>query len=126
MRNRVTDLLTNRHRHRLKRRHTDTQAQLQIGGGSERARERDVLFIFFLYPLFRLLVFQSRAIEVWRGVVRSMPDRARSMYKVYLRSMRIHVWDMWRVPIQGVYVVYVLTWRIGWRIGIRYIFNFYQ
>jgi hypothetical protein len=40
-------------------------------------------------------------------------NRIRSVvYEVYLRSTRI-IWDMWRIHIRCVYVVYVLTWRIG-------------
>jgi|LauGreDrversion2_3_1035106.scaffolds.fasta_scaffold92832_1 hypothetical protein len=68
----------------------------------------------FLVPVFR-----SRAIEEWRGVVRSMPVGL-GVCEVYLRSTRIHIWDMWRVHIRCVYVV-SLTWRIGWSIGVRYI-----
>jgi hypothetical protein len=29
---------------------------------------------------------------------------------VYLRRMRIHIWDIWRSNIWCVYVVYVWTW----------------
>ena len=41
---------------------------------------------------------------------------------VYLRSRRIHVWDIWRTYIGYAYVVYVWTRRIGWSIGVRYIY----
>jgi hypothetical protein len=37
----------------------------------------------------------------------------RSVYMVSLRSMRIHIWDMWRSNIWCVYVAHVLTWSIG-------------
>ena len=39
------------------------------------------------------------------------------------------VHDMWThmgVHTRCVYVVYVWTWRLGWSIGVRYIFNFYS
>jgi hypothetical protein len=41
---------------------------------------------------------------------------------VYLRSMRIHIWDIWRNNIWGVYVVYVWTWS-ECEDGIKYISN---
>ncbi len=52
-----------------------------------------MLLIFFLKPIFPSLSFVSiEAIEWWRRVVRSMPIAYRSVYIVYLRSMRIHIW----------------------------------
>jgi hypothetical protein len=41
---------------------------------------------------------------------------------VYLCSMRIHIWDIWRSIIWCIYVVYVWTWSKCEDIGIRYIF----
>jgi hypothetical protein len=38
---------------------------------------------------------------------------------VYLRSRRIHVWDIWR---RVNYVVYVWTGRMCWGVGVRYIY----
>jgi hypothetical protein len=50
--------------------------------------------------------------------LRSMPIAYRSVYMVYLRSMRKHIWDIWRSNIWGVYVVLrsmrTHTWDI-WR-----------
>jgi len=40
---------------------------------------------------------------------------------VYLRSMRIHIRDIWRSNVWGVYVVYVWTWS-KCEDGIRYIY----
>jgi hypothetical protein len=40
-------------------------------------------------------------------------NRIISVYEVYLRSTRKHIWDMWRVHTRCVCVVYVLTWCIG-------------
>ena len=41
---------------------------------------------------------------------------------VYLRSRRIHIRDIVEDHIGYAYVVYVWTWRIGWSIGVRYIY----
>ena len=38
---------------------------------------------------------------------------------MYLRSRRIHVWDIWR---RVNYVVYVWTGRMCWGVGVRYIY----
>ena len=38
---------------------------------------------------------------------------------MYLRSSRIHVWDIWR---RVNYVVYVRTGRMCWGVGVRYIY----
>ena len=70
------------------------------------------IFFCLLLPCIRLVSIEGdRRLEV------SSAHHA----NVYLRSRRIHVWDIWRTYIGYAYVVYVWTWRIGWSVGVRYI-----
>ncbi len=81
----------------------------------------DSAAIFFLptssspSPCFvRVALFRSRAIEGWRGVVRSMPMCMYAVgvytYEIYGGSYRVN------------YVVYVWTGRMCGSVGVRYIY----
>ena len=66
------------------------------------------LQFFFAYFFFAFALFRQRrlvSIEVDRRLEGSSAQHA----NVYLRSRRIHVWDMWRTYIGYDYVVYVWT-----------------
>ena len=66
-------------------------------------------------PCFvRVALFRSRAIEGWRGVVRSMP----CVSTQWAYTLKGYSGGSYRVT----YVVYVWTGRICWSVGVRYIY----
>ena len=75
-------------------------------------------FFFFAYYFFTFAWFRSSRLVSIEGD-RRLEESSAQHANVYLRSRRIYVWDIWR---RVNYVVYVWTGRIGWSIGVRYIY----
>ena len=66
---------------------------------------------FFAYSFFTFDWFRSSRLVSIEGD-RRLEESSAQHANVYLRSRRIHVWDMWRTYIGYAYVVYVWTGRI--------------
>ena len=69
------------------------------------------LQIFFAYYFFTFAWFCSSRLVSIEGD-RRLEGSSAQHANVYLRSRRIHVWDMWRTYTGYAYVVYVWTGRI--------------
>ena len=69
------------------------------------------LQFFFAYFFFAFVLFRSSRLVSIEGD-RRLEGSSAQHANVYLRSRRIHVWDMWRTYIGYAYVVYVWTGRI--------------
>jgi len=63
---------------------------------------------FFAYFFFAFALFRSSRLVSIEGD-RRLEGSSAQHANVYLRSRRIHVWDMWRTYIGYDYVVYVWT-----------------
>ena len=64
--------------------------------------------IFFAYFFLAFALFRSSRLVSIEGD-RRLEGSSAQHANVYLRSRRIHVWDMWRTYIGYAYVVYVWT-----------------
>ena len=64
--------------------------------------------IFFAYFFFAFVLFRSSRLVSIEGD-RRLEGSSAQHANVYLRSRRIHVWDIWRTYIGYAYVVYVWT-----------------
>ena len=67
--------------------------------------------MFFAYFFFAFALCRQRRLVSIEGD-RRLEGSSVLQANVYLRSRRIHVWDMWRTYIGYAYVVYVWTGRI--------------
>ena len=63
---------------------------------------------FFAYFFFAFVLFRSSRLVSIEGD-RRLEGSSAQHANVYLRSRRIHVWDIWRTYIGYAYVVYVWT-----------------